>query len=681
MAVWFLPLIFIGFAFPLPPFVFSTIDPTFMEKLSNLQKEGVSRDQIQKWWEVTYRRRNARVFPICITKNSKGVYPHSLSKWGPILDDIAKQDWRKFEYSKFIFSSSNSDLKKISKTVMYVTDTVDSLYFHQFDQFLHIHIDLNPTYKAVGFLAQAITGPLAVPGGLFDNDLYCHRTSSSNVKLDNLQKDVPNWTKVTFVEPCSFAPRSNYKWPNVYVMDGTRVTPPLKTSQFSFRYRWTEAQCLETGFVQFIYIFTSTFKADDYQIKLTPVWHFGSVQTGLSTQYYGGFVGKEGYHCNQPTASGYIKEVDSIRLIPDPKYDYCVTKGEGRDDHNTCPPDPFTCDNLWTSNYQWTENVKGWLSSLKTKNNWHWKECCELGTLPPDPTTTTTTTTSTTTTTTTITTTTTTTPTTTTTTTPTTTTTTTPPPPATKPPPLTTTLKSEEIVELELASKSKEAEKASQVTHGDFCILIWLVVIPLSDHIARYYKDFPDYKKIGLGFWIISHVTLHVGSVVMIWYSFGLVVGTGDNKLGNVSGLHLGLGMFTTVLQHLGFLTALQQLEDLTVSEAFKFVATHSLFGKAAYVFGILSVVLSNANGVKRFASIGLVLIRVVGVAVTVYVEWKQDQVIGLVAHRARCPVLQRILMEGRAKPPMMKIKILVLGTLSIVLLSYFLCMKVYFRV
>ncbi|CAL8129207.1 unnamed protein product [Orchesella dallaii] len=189
------------FASYLSPFLHPTeglLSPTFLQKLSNLQNYG----------------------------------------WTAILDDIEKKDWRLFEQTEHLWMgpSSPSKLEAIYLNTVHKSNLVDDIGYQKLDQWLYLHFRLRKPYKAKGFLLKAITGPLGLPGGEFDNKMYCHVTTYRNDYHENLHKDVPNWSKVSFVEPCSFSPRSNYWWPNVYVMDGTGVTPPLTTSQVSFRF-------------------------------------------------------------------------------------------------------------------------------------------------------------------------------------------------------------------------------------------------------------------------------------------------------------------------------------------------------------------------------------------------------------------------------------------------------------
>ncbi|CAL8129186.1 unnamed protein product, partial [Orchesella dallaii] len=229
---------------------------------------------------------------------------------------------------------------------------------------------------------------------------------------------------------------------------------------------------------------------------------------------------------------------------------------------------------------------------------------------------------------------------------------------------------------LQIESRSLETEVASKVTHGGLCILVWLVLIPIADHVARYYKDFPDILSIGLGFWLLAHVTLHLFSLIIVWFSFGLVVGTGENKLGNVSGLHFFLGSLATILQHGGFISALFLCGKLKESEAFKFVASHSLGGKGGYAVATLSVFLSDANGSVKWVCLGLFLVYAFTIGVAIYVEYRQGEILHIGLHRARCPVLQRIIMEGGAKPPMMKVKTVILVVMSGLLVFLYVYME-----
>lgn len=42
-----------------------------------------------------------------------------------------------------------------------------------------------------------------------------------------------------------------------------------------------------------------------------------------------------------------------------------------------------------------------------------------------------------------------------------------------------------------------------QITHGDFCLLVWMVLVPLANLISRFFKDFAEISGLGLGFWIV----------------------------------------------------------------------------------------------------------------------------------------------------------------------------------
>ncbi|CAL8129193.1 unnamed protein product [Orchesella dallaii] len=601
-----------------------------MQHLSNLQNENVTTSQIEKWWELISAHRSPRVFPLCITKDEKGSYPPELANWGPILNDIEKKNERKYEKTKHFgdFSDSKNKIKKFYH-VEQSGESGEHRKFTPLDQWVYLHINMRGGTK--GFLAQAITGPLGVPGGQFDNYLVCDEVGPGDQPI---QGDY-YWSSMAFVHPCSVSPRSNLVWPNIFVVDGTRHNLGSSMDVISFRFRWPEAHCLETGFFQFIFITTDSFSPDDYQIKLSPILKMKSnIDTGISTSPYDRYNGQAGYICSKSYAYKEFEE----HLIPNSDYDMCLSKGVGRDEQWTCPPGPFTCGgNLWKQSGDWNSFVDQWLKTSSETGRKDPKECCELGQFP------------------------------------------------TPQPPSNTTgnstmspFTSVEEVELELGHRAEEAEKASRVTHGDLCILTWFVIIPLANYIARHYKEFPDFKKIGLGFWILAHVALHISGLVLIWLSFGLVVGTGENKLGDVSKGHFIFGLLVTLLHLLGFVTALQMLGNLRESEAFNYLATHALGGKAASVFSIVVTVISVTGKGKRLACGGLVLIRIIGVGLMEYVEWKQGKLIGVYFHRARCPALQRILMDGGARPPLMRMKVVLICVMTGSLILGFTCIKIF---
>lgn len=63
------------------------------------------------------------------------------------------------------------------------------------------------------------------------------------------------------------------------------------------------------------------------------------------------------------------------------------------------------------------------------------------------------------------------------------------------------------------------------------------------------------------------------------------------------------------------------------------------------------------------------------------FVEVRQDRVLGVVFHRAQCPILQRIVMDGGARPPMWRFKIVILAILFVSCCIIYIFMKVYFPV
>lgn len=60
--------------------------------------------------------------------------------------------------------------------------------------------------------------------------------------------------------------------------------------------------------------------------------------------------------------------------------------------------------------------------------------------------------------------------------------------------------------ELNIVIKRTEHKKV--ISHGDLCCLVWFVILPLANYIARCFKDFPNWKGIGVGFWIVVSYAL-----------------------------------------------------------------------------------------------------------------------------------------------------------------------------
>lgn len=63
---------------------------------------------------------------------------------------------------------------------------------------------------------------------------------------------------------------------------------------------------------------------------------------------------------------------------------------------------------------------------------------------------------------------------------------------------------------------AKLVEKRNIVSHGDLCILVWFVLIPLANYIARFFTDFKNLGCFALGFWFLVSLanTLRVVSNV-----------------------------------------------------------------------------------------------------------------------------------------------------------------------
>ncbi|ODM97537.1 hypothetical protein Ocin01_09142 [Orchesella cincta] len=598
-----------------------------------LQQHGITIPQLETWWAKTRLSRGPRVFPICITKISGKSYPPSLSVWGPILDDIALNDIRFYDKSIHSWEATNSTSAISDVDFTFVVqksekDEKNFLLYH----WVNLHI--RTRVKTQGLFIQAITGPLGLPGGEFDINVPCSLSSAHS--------------EGQLVHPCTVAPKSSYTWPNIYA-----INIPSKSDHFSVRFRWDEAQCLYTGIIQFIMITTGSFRPDDYEIKLSRFYYTNydvqkTVLTGMSTKPYLGFKGS--YECDSDSRMKYSR--DHPRIIPSMEFDKCLTKGVGLDSSSsTCPPGPFVCRTLWRTDRTWWNFRNDYGNILKKFKIY--TDCCELGKIPFVPTTTTISTTTTSTTT----------PTTTSTTTPTTNATTART--TTKKIRLYHNLTSEEKVEVKLSDRAHEAEAASRVTHGDLCILVYLLFIPLANHIARFYKDFPDFKNIGLGFWIIAHTILHSVSLIMTWLSFGLVTGTGENKLGDVSASHFSLGSVVLFLQHMVICSSLKLLGVLTPSKAFPYVSMHSLGARFSYGFSILTIVFSNAVLIKKLLAIALVFLQLMASFCTAFVEYKQDKLLGITIHRAWCPVLQRVSSDFGERTPYMRVKTVLLVMVS----------------
>ncbi|CAL8068979.1 unnamed protein product [Orchesella dallaii] len=333
------------------------------------------------------------------------------------------------------------------------------------DSWVFIHI--RNYFLVKGMYVQLMAGPLGVPAGEFVTGLPCNQTLAPYPSLN------PNFVKEHFIVPCSYAPRSSSQWPNTFMYDGE------PRFDFAFQIRWNEAQCGEFGFFQMIIIVTRNFtpdQPDDYKAVLVSIIEPGINGSGPYTPYNGGY--DLHLHCNILNAAKF----NGIqRLVPNKQYDDCVTKGTGREEGLmgwTCPPGPFECDRSWSSADDWRLKIHNSVSILTAYEKMPPKDrdCCEIGEIPEI---------------------------------------------------ILTTEPPEPVAakEKELAKKTKHVERQSKVTHGGICIFTWLVLIPIADHIARFYKDLPDILSLGLGFWIIVHVTLHCVGVALIWFSFGLVVG------------------------------------------------------------------------------------------------------------------------------------------------------------
>lgn len=74
-----------------------------------------------------------------------------------------------------------------------------------------------------------------------------------------------------------------------------------------------------------------------------------------------------------------------------------------------------------------------------------------------------------------------------------------------------------------------------------------------------------------------------------------------------------------------------------------------------------LAIILSNAQPERKWMVFGFTLIGVICAIAFYLVERKQDKILGVVLHRAQCPVLQRIVLDDGAKPPLGYVKIAIL--------------------
>ncbi|CAL8068975.1 unnamed protein product [Orchesella dallaii] len=633
----------------LPP-IFSYRNETFEQELANLQWDGVSRHQILSWWDAHQRdlaniRNSTRLFPICVVPNSTGHYPPRMENWGRILDHLTLQDKRVFELKKDMvwYTGNLTGLNKFRH--FDIINEQPGSGESSFKMPHWIYYQLGFRFKVRGVLIQLMSGPLGLPGGELVATLPCTTTQLPN------PYPTPAFLKGHFIQPCTYAPRSSSVWPTIFVYDGE------PTTAISFQIKWNEAQCQEFGFYQFIVITTRSFRVDDYKAILTPIHVIRMRGTGSYTAPSGAFSKLK---CDaEITTQGHW----GVRVVVDKAYNDCLFYGKGREKgvHGwTCPPGPFECDTTWKSTYEWDVFKNKSINVLKAFDKGPPdQDCCELDfdnipeiitTTTEPPTTTTTPTTSSTSSST------------------------------TRAPPKSLLLALSAVKEKELTEKSKDAEIQSKVTHGGLCVFTWLVVIPLADHIARYYKDLPDILSLGLGFWTIAHVTLHCFALTLIWMSFGLVVGTGENSLGDVTTQHFFMGFICTALQHMGFASALRLFKNTRESNAFKYLALHSLGGKLAFIFAFFSIILSSATAAMKWLGFALLCIYLSIIGLTMHLEHKQNDVLGLNFHRAKCPVLQRIVMEDGGRPPLMKQKIVLLVVMVGTLFGLFLVMEIIFR-
>lgn len=82
-------------------------------------------------------------------------------------------------------------------------------------------------------------------------------------------------------------------------------------------------------------------------------------------------------------------------------------------------------------------------------------------------------------------------------------------------------------------------------------------------------------------FWFQGHGLLHTIGLMLVWWSFGLVVGGGEDRLGNISGRHFLLGTVATVIQHAECITGLKRGDN--ERRIFGFVLIHSVGGYLAH--------------------------------------------------------------------------------------------------
>ncbi|CAL8068977.1 unnamed protein product [Orchesella dallaii] len=569
-------------------FVFCYRNASFEQGLTNLQLDGISRPQILSWWNAHQRdlaniRNSTRVFPICITRNENGHYPPRMERWGRILDHMALKDERVYDKDRHSsrfwrhkdgkgFEKARSQIFLYSVYINHISNfEKDPDKDKEYDLHNWLYVHIRNFYQVKGIYVQLMAGPLGVPAGEFVTTLTCSQTPVFNPHWN------PDFVKGHFLVPCSYAPRSTPSslWPNTFMYDGE------PTKDFAFQIRRNEAQCGEFGFFQLVIILTRNFQPDqpnDYKAILMPVYEDHLIGAGTYIQPTGGI--DIALHCNVWTR-GRFNVLQ--RIVPDKKYDDCITKRTGREEGLmgwTCPPGPFECDTTWSSWDVWSLKVNYSMDILKAHQIGPPKDrdCCEIGeipeiiwtTEPPGPTETTET-----------------------------------------PAPVPAAAK-----EKELSKKTKQAERQR----------------------------------------------------------------TGDNRLGDVPVKHFLLGFICTALQHIGVFTALKLFRNVRESFAFVYLASHSLGGKLAYIVAFFAIILSSSNLAMKGISFALVCIYIIVVGVTMFYENKQENILGLNFHRAACPVLQRIVMEHRKRPPMTKQKVVVLLVMVGSLFGLYIFMELVFR-
>ncbi|CAL8102930.1 unnamed protein product [Orchesella dallaii] len=624
-------------------------------------------EQLQAWFEaqnpgVKYFDAFPRLFSVCVTPEFAGYHDatHHISHYQPILDNLFSdpRPFYEFDLDKDSIRKETSWIEDIKLTRINSAEPDMA----NMRQWMHITIEAGRDLK--GVYVQSIVGPLGLPFGEFSVEFPCHDDATSS--------DID---KAGQIAHCAYRAHAAVVHPAVYV---SKVDPPRR--KFHAHFKWSDITCMETPYLQFIVVAVEEF-VDDPKINV----HFKPI---LSSIYQNlGFDSRDGapypyypdwrdemycYLKNQAEwvatpagkiASGSKKQGADhnysplqwtanetvYRVQPNEDFDACVRgvvikDAAMRDSRLLCPPGPFQCDESYSDkgSDQVSKDRQELLDKeLQTSGCFPCgaPRCLDSGFDEDD-----------------------------------------------------CLVNNQTIGERQAGSSFVENVETYGAgrSHGIVAMMACLVLVPVSNFMARFFKEVRGDFLFGNGPWIFIHVGAHIGSLLLLWLSIGPVgpplaeyasvleqckILLKNDTEGaqqcawekSVQNPHVALGITVFILQHLLVFFGWWRMTNNFIRGIQ--VIIHSHLGYFTQLLaGIAAIVAAYNNPCLDIVAFNILLVVVpfLFAGVGVALDCMTDTRVGILPRRKQWPVLEPVKLDGTG--PFEKLKWIVLGCYAAVM-------------